>query len=77
MPFLTNPRHEAFAQAYARGATAGLRAASYLAAGYKCDGESAARNGRRLMKDPRVLRRIAEIQRDLDARFESSIFHTR
>lgn len=65
MPLLTNPKREAFAQAYARGATAGRRAASYLAAGYKGDRESAARCAWRLMKDPRVTRRIAEIQRDM------------
>ena len=66
MPMLGNPRHEAFAQAYARGATAGRAAASYLAAGFKGDRDHAARHVGRLMNDPRVRRRIAELQRDMD-----------
>ena len=68
MPLLTNPRREAFAQAYARGATAGRRAASYLAAGYRGDRESAARCAWRLMQDARVSRRIAELQHDMSRR---------
>jgi len=66
MPMLSNPRREAFAQAYVRGATAGRRAASYLAAGYKGSRDHAARHVGRLMNDARVRRRIDELQREID-----------
>ena len=65
MPFLSNPKHEAFAQAFVSGETAGSRRLSYLAAGYACDGKSAKEGAWRLMKNPRVMRRIAELQQKL------------
>lgn len=65
MPFLTNPKREAFAQAYARGATAGRTTASYRAAGYKGRGRAGSTRAWRLLTDLRVRRRIAEIQHDL------------
>jgi phage terminase small subunit len=67
MPSLSNPKHEAFAQAFVRGETAGNRGLSYLAAGYTCDAKSAKEAASRLAKDPRVMRRIAEIKQEMHA----------
>ena len=55
MPALKNPRHEAFAQALARGASA---AAAYIEAGYKAN----AGNACTLKSQQSVSKRINEIQ---------------
>ncbi len=68
MSSLSKPKHEAFAQAFVCGETAGNRRLSYLAAGYACDAKSAKEGACRLMKDPRVMRRIAELQQDMQAK---------
>lgn len=73
MPSLRNPKHEAFAQAFVRGETVGNRARSYLAAGYTCDDKAAKENGCRLAKDPRVMRRIAELEQEMHAMEEAAI----
>ena len=67
MPSLRNPKHEAFARAFVGGDTAGNRGRSYLAAGYACDDKSAKENGSKLAKDPRVMRRIAELEQEKHA----------
>jgi phage terminase small subunit len=72
MPSLLNPKYEAFAQAFVRGETAGNRGRSYLAAGYTCDDKSAKENGSKLAKDPRVMRRIAELEQEKQAMEEAA-----
>ena len=72
MPSLSNPKYEAFAQAFVRGETAGNRGRSYLAAGYRCDDKSAKENGSKLAKDPRVMRRIAELEQEKHAMEEQA-----
>src|SRR5262249_31584827 len=67
MPGLSNPKHEAFAQAFVRGETAGNRRLSYLAAGYNANTRSAQQAVWRLARDPRVARRIAELQQEMHA----------
>jgi phage terminase small subunit len=64
---LTNRRHEAFAQAFVRGPTAGNRRESYWAAGYEKNAKSAREGSWRLMKKPTVVRRIAELRQELQA----------
>jgi phage terminase small subunit len=55
MPILKNPRHEAFAQALARGMSA---TAAYVEAGYKAN----TGNVSTLKADKSILQRVAELQ---------------
>ena len=57
MPALKNPRHEAFAQAHARGMSA---SASYVEAGYKANRHNAAA----LARKEHISVRVAELQEE-------------
>jgi hypothetical protein len=57
MPALKNPRHEAFAQALARGMSA---SAAYLEAGYKANRHNAAA----LAREKHIRTRVAELQEE-------------
>jgi hypothetical protein len=57
MPALANPRHEAFAQAFARGSSA---AAAYVEAGYKPNRHNAAA----LARKQHILTRVGELQEE-------------
>jgi hypothetical protein len=57
MPALNNPRHEAFAQALARGMSA---AAAYVEAGYKANRHNAAA----LAREQHIRTRVAELQEE-------------
>jgi len=67
MPALSNAKREAFARCYVAGATAGNGARSYLAAGYTCGPAWARMRAWELLKDPGVMRRIAELQQEAQA----------
>lgn len=58
MPALSNPKHEAFCQAFVRGKTAGNATASYKAAGFRGDRREASK----LRHVPDIARRVAELQ---------------
>lgn len=70
MPALTNPRHEAFCQAYIRGKTAGKGMDSYLAAGFTCTRKAAAVAANRMLRNANICSRLAELQAQV-ARIES------
>jgi len=57
MPALKNPRHEAFAQAFARGVSA---SAAYVEAGYKANRHNAAA----LAREKHIRTRVAELQEE-------------
>ena len=57
MPALKNPRHEAFAQAFARGVSA---SAAYVEAGYKANRHNAAA----LAREEHIRTRVAELQEE-------------
>ena len=57
MPALKNPRHEAFAQAFARGMSA---SAAYVEAGYKANRHNAAA----LAREKHIRTRVAELQEE-------------
>ena len=57
MPILPNPKHEAFAQALARGSSA---AAAYVEAGYKDNRHNAAT----LARKQHILTRVGELQEE-------------
>jgi phage terminase small subunit len=57
MPILENPRHEAFAQALARGSSA---SAAYVEAGYKENRHNAAT----LARKQHILGRVSELQEE-------------
>ena len=57
MPVLKNPRHEAFAQAVARGMSA---AAAYVEAGYKANRHNAAA----LAREQHIGTRVTELQEE-------------
>jgi hypothetical protein len=57
MPILTNPKHEAFAQALARGTSA---SAAYVKAGYKENRHNAAT----LARKEHILTRVGELQEE-------------
>lgn len=58
MPRISNPRHEAFCQAFVQGKTVGNATASYKAAGFKGDRREASK----LRHVPDIARRVAELQ---------------
>jgi hypothetical protein len=60
---LSNPRWEKFCQCYVQGETAGNAAASCRAAGFR--GPWVGTNTKRLLAQPMVRARIAELQRDI------------
>jgi hypothetical protein len=59
MPVLPNPRHEAFAQALAKGKSA---TEAYTQAGYKVSAKTAAEAGSRLSRNVKVEARVTELQ---------------
>lgn len=59
MPVLGNQRHELFAQAVAKGASA---TAAYREAGYEASGHAAESNASRLLRKAEVAGRVAELQ---------------
>lgn len=59
MPILSNPKHEAFAQALAKGASA---TDAYVQAGYKVNPKTAAEAGSRLSRNVKVEARVTELQ---------------
>jgi phage terminase small subunit len=63
MPLLTNPKHEHFAQLVAKGESAQK---AYVLVGYSEAGASA--SATRLLKDARVLARVAELRANLTER---------
>jgi hypothetical protein len=69
LPQLSDPRHEAFAQARARGAN---RSAAYAQAGYAPNRT----NGSKLAAKPAVAARIAELERRRDQASEACLRDT-
>lgn len=61
MPALSNPKHEAFCQAYVRGQHAGNGTAAYVKA-FKCAPKTAGVNACKLLKKTSITSRIAELQ---------------
>lgn len=59
MSLLQNPRHERFAQEYAKGKNG---RESYLAAGYDCTPEAADVGASKLLRQVKVLERVTELQ---------------
>jgi hypothetical protein len=59
MAALSNPKHERFAQALAKGENA---TAAYKSAGYSAKGNSAEAAASRLLSDVKVQSRVAELQ---------------
>lgn len=69
MPVLRNFRHEAFAQAIAKGAAA---RAAYKAAGYGASDRAAEACASRLLTDAKVAARVREIQNKVSEKAEWS-----
>jgi phage terminase small subunit len=63
MPVLTNPRWERFAQEMAKGKS---NTAAYVEAGFKARANSAAVNANKLLKNPNVSGRVAELLAERD-----------
>lgn len=61
---LTNHRHELFAQGIAKGLPASQ---AYIQAGYKARGNAAESSASKLLRNPKVSQRIAEIADELKA----------
>lgn len=59
MPVLPDPKHEAFAQAIARGLN---QSDAYKAAGYKAKGDSVKVNASRLLTNANICCRVKELQ---------------
>ena len=66
MPALANPKHEAFAQAVVQGMN---NAQAYEAAGYTSKGAAASVGANRLLKDNKIVERIAELRSRQDTSF--------
>lgn len=70
MPVLKNARHEAFAQAVAKGKSA---SEAYLAAGYKVNAKTAAEAASRLSRNVKVSARVAELQQKVARKVEVTV----
>lgn len=79
MPALSNPRHEAFAQAFVASLASDRKGkntatAAYLAAGYKANKESARRCASRLLTFvDTISARVAELQHEAQARLQPKL----